>query len=517
MMMSLITGTAIVLWVFNPNLIHFCDKLIVNTYTNIHLSRMHDAQVLINKDKDKSIIELEALLKDMEKVQKNVRLDPIKRHCFEMLTKLYEDKGQLEQAVYWYEKWLQFDDRDINAQFQLDKLLYQIPGRKSEGQKALVNLYDKFSEEIRITDTYGKMQLQNGEYEEAIRCLKKAITQATEEPNTELNQMWEIFWDLGKSFNEDQRERFIIWLKNNSEIQLSCEIGPDVKHLRIDPPILSHLIISNPEMILSNGSERLNIRLNKIPLSLNGMNQIDNVLKTSNEQDPFFYFPIPIEWQDKQFKAEFKANVWDYSQLIKLVEYYNLLGTAFFKTGMLHDSIISYKEALDNTQNIHQDDAQIQQNLHLVLKERSKLYKEIDRMRQNIKYDRTNTTLHCDLGNLYQKLGLVDNAINEYKIALTLSSNNYNALRNLSITYLNKRDLDNALFFFSKLIDKDPNNAVIYYYIAYIYAKQEKISESIDWLEKAISIGFTDWNIIKENKDWDKVRYSMYYDMYIKK
>jgi hypothetical protein len=52
--------------------------------------------------------------------------------------------------------------------------------------------------------------------------------------------------------------------------------------------------------------------------------------------------------------------------------------------------------------------------------------------------------------------------------------------------------------------------------MACIYAKQNRIEESIEWLKKAIERGYDNWDLIKTDKDLENIRGSSYYKELIK-
>ena len=61
-----------------------------------------------------------------------------------------------------------------------------------------------------------------------------------------------------------------------------------------------------------------------------------------------------------------------------------------------------------------------------------------------------------------------------------------------------------------------PESPGTYYNIACIYAKQNKIEESIDWLKKGIEKGYKNWDLIKTDRDLENIRGSSYYRELIK-
>ena len=69
------------------------------------------------------------------------------------------------------------------------------------------------------------------------------------------------------------------------------------------------------------------------------------------------------------------------------------------------------------------------------------------------------------------------------------------------MSYAADRQYDRALAAFKKLVELDPANAGNYYNIAVIYALQNRVPESITWLQKAIDQGYQNWELIKTDKD----------------
>jgi hypothetical protein len=59
---------------------------------------------------------------------------------------------------------------------------------------------------------------------------------------------------------------------------------------------------------------------------------------------------------------------------------------------------------------------------------------------------------------------------------------------------------------FKKTLALQPDNPHLYYDIACVYALQKEVSESVDWLRRAIEKGFDDWNLIKSDKKLEAIR-----------
>jgi len=77
--------------------------------------------------------------------------------------------------------------------------------------------------------------------------------------------------------------------------------------------------------------------------------------------------------------------------------------------------------------------------------------------------------------------------------------------------YTIREEYDEAISVFGKMIRLWPNSAGAYYNVACIYAKQNRIVESTEWLKKAIQRGYSNWDLIKTDKDLENIRDTSYY------
>ena len=81
----------------------------------------------------------------------------------------------------------------------------------------------------------------------------------------------------------------------------------------------------------------------------------------------------------------------------------------------------------------------------------------------------------------------------------------------MATVYSIKGEYGKAIDLFKKIIELRPEKAGAYYNISCLYARQNKIEESIDWLKKAIEMGYKDWNLIRTDKDLENIRSTSYY------
>jgi tetratricopeptide (TPR) repeat protein len=133
------------------------------------------------------------------------------------------------------------------------------------------------------------------------------------------------------------------------------------------------------------------------------------------------------------------------------------------------------------------------------------------KMQEALELNPEDPVLHYELGNLYQRNGELDEAVEEYQKALSIQPALTQALNNSAIVYAIKREYDKSLPLFVRITDIDPDRPGAYYNIACIYARQNKAEESIEWLKKAIKRGYENWDLIKTDNDLDNIRSSSYY------
>jgi hypothetical protein len=62
-----------------------------------------------------------------------------------------------------------------------------------------------------------------------------------------------------------------------------------------------------------------------------------------------------------------------------------------------------------------------------------------------------------------------------------------------------------------KLIELGPDSYVVYYNLACMYARQNKVEQSIGWLRGAVGKGFKDWDHLISDEDLENIRSTSYF------
>jgi tetratricopeptide (TPR) repeat protein len=183
------------------------------------------------------------------------------------------------------------------------------------------------------------------------------------------------------------------------------------------------------------------------------------------------------------------------------------LGNALFARGKFEEAMGHYSEVL----RINPDYADARDNLEKAVAAKRKFDAAYTEIQRAMKVTPENATLHYNLGNLFISAGKLDAAIDQYEEALSIQPTFLEALNNLGLAHTKKCEYDKALSVFEKMTELQPDSAGAYYNIACIYAKQNKVVESIGWLKKAIKRGYNNWHLIKTDKDLESIRDSSYY------
>jgi tetratricopeptide (TPR) repeat protein len=84
------------------------------------------------------------------------------------------------------------------------------------------------------------------------------------------------------------------------------------------------------------------------------------------------------------------------------------------------------------------------------------------------------------------------------------------------LAFVADKQYEKALKAFKKMAALQPDNANTYYNIAAMYALQNNVEESIAWLKKAIDMGYSNWDLIKTDKDLENIRDSEDYRQLLK-
>lgn len=186
---------------------------------------------------------------------------------------------------------------------------------------------------------------------------------------------------------------------------------------------------------------------------------------------------------------------------------FNNLGAALALNGKMNEATGYFIKALK----IRPEYPEALTNLNVSLGANTSPDQAIEKLKSLIKIHPDNPALAYTLGVLYRHNGELDKAIEEYQRALSENKRFPQAQFDLAFVYSIKGEYEKALAEFKKTIKIRSDLIWAYYYIAAILAAQNRIEESIRWLDRAIEKGFSNWDFLKNDKMLENIRKTSYY------
>ena len=184
-------------------------------------------------------------------------------------------------------------------------------------------------------------------------------------------------------------------------------------------------------------------------------------------------------------------------------ESHNNLGLALFRKGKLEEAIRHFQLAVKFKP--HYADAR--RNLKLAVSIHQKLNLAVTNLGEAIDFGALDLNLDDRLENLLNRKRELDQIISRLNKSLALQPG-FNKLDNNDIPIVTetKKRYEKALPLFWEVNQLRPDSASAYYHIACIYARQDLIQESINYLDQAIQKGFNRWGMIKTDSDLANIR-----------
>jgi protein O-mannosyl-transferase len=266
--------------------------------------------------------------------------------------------------------------------------------------------------------------------------------------------------------------------------------------------------------------EALRINTNDL-IALNSLGGLYNEI--GQKDKAIFYYSEAVRYKPNDKKANFE------------------LGTILFNSGNLDRAYQQFSHVVSLDPNF----ALAYYNLGVISAKKGNNNKSVEYLLHALKLNPNDIETHLSAGIVLMNLGRVNDAIYHFKEALRIDpksskaqgylskASNYTKkangdiykleqrklkepgnselLHELAVLYSFTGDYAKALDVLYTLIKIQPDNPDGYYNIACIYAKEEKINESMEWLNKSIDKGFNNWDLLQKDKDLDNLRTTQYY------
>ena len=113
---------------------------------------------------------------------------------------------------------------------------------------------------------------------------------------------------------------------------------------------------------------------------------------------------------------------------------------------------------------------------------------------------------HSYLGLAYYRQGKLDEAVTEYKKALTINPDDAKTHSNLGVAYGEQGKYDLEIASFQKVIAINPDDAEAHYNLGIVYDMQGKSEKAIESFQKAISINPKYLEMPQTDNDFDNIR-----------
>ena len=239
-------------------------------------------------------------------------------------------------------------------------------------------------------------------------------------------------------------------------------------------------------------------------------------------------------------KGHYKEAVEQFRDAISLdpgnAKVYNNLGITFFKMNKLEEAIDCFLTALE----LQPNNIFAHNNLGLAYLKLGENMKAEEQFKRTLSSEPYNLPAHFFLGHIYYKegkfsrteryyreandinstlpqvnyalgrvmigLGKWERAIDYFQKTLALDKTNLRAYVSLGGIFTRQEMYKEAEDIFHKAIDMDPDYAPAYYNLACVCALQQKKLAAIHNLKKALEKGFSDYKLIRKDKELANIR-----------
>ena len=163
--------------------------------------------------------------------------------------------------------------------------------------------------------------------------------------------------------------------------------------------------------------------------------------------------------------------------------------------------VLTHASKLLNNQKF-QEANEIYQNLVLQFPDNSELYHEfgialiaqnqpklaIEKFLQSVRLDPKNANYNSDLGEMYRRVGILDQAVKFNLEAVKLNSELDNTNYNLGLAYFDKENFDKAIVHFEKAIEINPKHGFAWNNLGSSFEKLDKLKLAHEAYQKAVDL-----------------------------
>ena len=208
--------------------------------------------------------------------------------------------------------------------------------------------------------------------------------------------------------------------------------------------------------------------------------------------------------------GNYQQSIKDFNKTIELnPQYamaYNNRGTAYGELGNYQQAIKDFTKAIE----LNPQFALAYNNRGLAYIKLGNHQQAINDFNKVIELDPKLAEAYAARGHSYADIGNYQQAIKDYSKAIELNSK-YAEYDARGLAYARVGDSQRAINDLNKALELKPNDNGVYYNGACLYSVLNKPEKACDYLKKSIQKGYSDWNWIKKDKDFDNIRNSSCY------
>jgi len=186
-------------------------------------------------------------------------------------------------------------------------------------------------------------------------------------------------------------------------------------------------------------------------------------------------------------QGRFEESIWHNTQAVRIEPYcrqaLNNLGVSLYKAGRNDEAIDYFKRVIE----IDPETADAHLNLAAVLTDKGDYAEAVRHYRIALK-TRDIPSIHCDLGLALLKLGLFEEAVTEYRKALSQMPNDSDILNKLGYALVHIGQFDEAILLYNKALQIAPDAVNIHLNFGFALTSSGKLQEAAKEYEKILPI-----------------------------
>ncbi|MEW6078994.1 MAG: tetratricopeptide repeat protein [Thermodesulfobacteriota bacterium] len=150
-------------------------------------------------------------------------------------------------------------------------------------------------------------------------------------------------------------------------------------------------------------------------------------------------------------------------------------------------------------------------NLGLAAERQGDIIQAVGHYRQALELAPTYHLARYNLASLFLKTGQSDKVIPLIEESTDLKREDGAMLRHLLMDLIDAQKLEEAAILAEKMAAAEPDNPMIHYNLACLYARMNNPGNAIDHLRRAVSLGYDHWDHLRADPDLNNIRNSDYF------